>query len=510
MNEHTMRTQLGSPKRTKMVCTLGPASQSQAMIANLIDAGMNVARLNCSHGDQQTRATIFNNIRTVADSMNRSVAIMVDLSGPKIRVNQIEGGGVDLEVGTAVTFVRGSQPGTRQALTTTYENFIDDVNEGELIFLDDGRIRLLATKKDKDSLKCSVELGGRLTSKKGINLPGTIISAPSMTEKDRDDMRHGVELGADFFALSFVRHPNDIRDLRLELEQLDSKAQIIAKIEKPQALRHLDQIIEESDAVMVARGDLGIELPVEKVPAYQKRIILQCRRAFTPVIVATQMLESMIQNPTPTRAEVSDIANAVDDGCDAVMLSAETATGSYPVEAAVTMANVARDAEQDRIDRMYEIDFARDSGGDPLRKAMVLGAVQIAGPLGAKFIVVRSETGETARYLSELRSSFPVIAVHLDDAVLRRHALMWGVLPVQTDGGHSDIVMQPDMETELHYLARALLQQKLARTTDHVVVVSRYPWGEQLPPNTIRAMRIDEAIGDDWTGPVSLRKRKVE
>jgi pyruvate kinase len=272
---------------------------------------------------------------------------------------------------------------------------------------------------------------------------------------------------------------------------MGSSAQIVSKIEKPQALKDLPAIIEASDAVMVARGDLGIELPVESVPLHQKAIVRACREALKPVIVATQVLESMISQPTPTRAEVSDIANAIEDGCDALMLSAETASGKFPVQAVETMARVARDVEKVLSVQADTEDFLRGHIGDALRKAMVIGAAIIAQPLGAKFIVVRSESGVTARYLSKVRGHCPVLAVHHDPAVLRRHALMWGVLPVQTKAEHGEL---PAMEDDLRQLAHTIIEEGLVSPADRIVVISRYPWGEQLPPNNIRTLEIGDVL----------------
>jgi pyruvate kinase len=488
----TKRTVLGQPLRTKIVCTLGPASREPAMISALIDAGMAVARLNMSHGEQDVHRKTYETVRKVSAEHKRSVAIMADLSGPKIRLNEIDGGSFELKPGQKIDFVRGDAPGNPQALTCTYPAFIDDVDIDEPVFINDGAIRLNVQKKQADRVTCLVDVGGKVSSRKGINLPGTRISSPSLTEKDIRDLEFGVKLGVDVFALSFVRSAADVHDLRTRLVALGSSAQIVSKIEKPQALKDLENIIEASDAVMVARGDLGIEMPVESVPASQKAIIRACREALKPVIVATQVLESMIENPTPTRAEVSDIANAIEDGCDALMLSAETAAGKYPRQAVETMARVARDVEKTLSVPAEPAKFLAGRHGDALRRAMVIGAAIIAEPLGAKFIVVRSESGVTARYLSKVRGKTPVLAVHDDPAVLRRHALMWGVLPVLTrlEDGEG-----PEMEEDLHQLASAVLQEGLVSMSDRIVVISRYPWGEQQPPNNIRTLKIGDALG---------------
>lgn len=490
---YTQRTVRGQPLRTKIVCTLGPASADADTVARLIDAGLSVVRLNMSHGTHEDHRAAFETVRQVSTEMDRPVAIMMDLSGPKIRLHEIEGGSFTLKPGDSIDFVRGDGEGTPEALTSTYPQFIDDVSVGEPVYINDGAIRLSVTTKADDHVTCGVEVGGVVSSRKGINLPGTQISSPALTSKDLKDLAFGVELGADVFALSFVRGAHEVADLRTRLRDHGSEAQIVAKIEKPQALDDLANIINASDAVMVARGDLGIELPVESVPLHQKRIIRECHDLLKPVIVATQVLESMIENPTPTRAEVSDIANAIEDGCDALMLSAETATGRYPVHAVETMARVCRDVESAMATRVDAEAFIQEHGGDPLRKAMVIGAEMIAKPLGAKFIVVRSESGETARYLSKVRGPIPILAVHHDPGVLRRHALMWGVLPVRT-GSENESEM-PSMEVDLRRLARAILNERLVVISDRIVVISRYPWGEQLPPNNIRTLKIGDALG---------------
>lgn len=493
MANFTRRTLRGQPQRTKIVCTLGPASCTAEVVGAMLDAGMSVARLNFSHGSHETQRASFELVRRIAAEKKRSIAIMADLSGPKIRCRDLEGGQIVLGAGERIEIARGEHPGSRRELTTTYDKLVDDVEVGDPIYLDDGSIRLLVIEKHKDRLAARVEVGGLLKSRKGINLPGSRVSAPSLTEKDAQDLAFAASMGVDFVALSFVRSAADIHDLRQRLARLSCPARVIAKIEKPAALDELDAIIEAADGVMVARGDLGIELPVEKVPLIQKRIIRAARHALKPVIVATQMLESMIEHATPTRAEVSDIANAIEDGGDAVMLSAETASGKYPVQAVKTMASVARDVETEYAEKVLSSGFIEETLGDPLRKAMVMGAAMIAEALKAKFIVVRSESGETARYLSKIRGRCPIIAVHPDDAVLRRHALFWGVLPVQTDAATGGTQLGAD--AELRFLAGAILDQGLVAPQDAVIVVSRYPWGEQQPPNSIRAMVVGEAAG---------------
>lgn len=492
MPNFTQRTIKGKPLRTKIVCTIGPSSSKPETIRRLITAGMAVARLNMSHGDHDTHRKTFQMVRSISESMNRDIAILIDLCGPKIRLYDVEGGSFDVSKGDNVSFVRGDKPTTPQEFTTSYEPLIDDVLVGETIFVNDGSVCLKVISKTDERLECLVEVGGTISSRKGINLPGTDVSTPALTKKDECDLALAIELDADLVALSFVRHGDEIRDLRQRLRDGGSDAQIISKIEKPQALSRLDDIIDASDIIMVARGDLGIEVPVEMVPMHQKHIINRCREALKPVIVATQVLESMIVNAVPTRAEVSDIANAIEDGCDALMLSAETAAGKHPIRSVETMAQVARIAEKEVAVSPDPLAFINRHSGDALRKAMVVGASMISGPLGAKFIVLRSETGVTARYLSKVRGTCPVLIAHNDARVLRRHALYWGVTPVHTLLHDAE---QATMEVELQQTARMILDAGLVHHSDRIIVISRFPWGEQLPPNNIRTMRVGEALG---------------
>lgn len=488
----TMRTQRGKPRRTKIIATLGPASSEVEQIAELIQAGMNIARINCSHGNHEQHRRTFSNVREAARALGRTVAILFDLSGPKIRIRDLVGDAVQLVEGERITFVRGDAMATPEAMTTTLPTLVDDLQIGDPVYLDDGNIQLHVVEKDADTATARVVVGGILKSRKGLNLPGSRISVPALTEKDVQDMELGVSLGVDFFALSFVREAQHVQDLRDRLKALRCSTPIISKIEKPAAVENIEAIIQASDAIMVARGDLGVELPVEVVPTVQKRVISACRRAMKPVIVATQMLESMIQNARPTRAEVSDVANAIMDGADAVMLSAETASGEHPVAAITTMAEVAYNTERYLFEVPGRQAFATDSRGDPYRMAIIESAANIAEKLGAKFIVVRSESGETARFFGKLRSVCPVIAANPSDAVLRRHALYWGVLPVKTSSDDTDM---PTMESELRMLARELFNQGLAMPSDRIIVVSHYPWGEQRPPNSIRATSVGDVLG---------------
>lgn len=493
----TMRTQRGQPRRTKIVCTLGPASREVGVIADLVQAGLNIARINCSHGTHDEHRKTVENVREAARSVGRIVSVLFDLSGPKIRCQNIAGDAVELVASEQLTFVRGDGLGTLDAMTTTYSQLLDDLEAGDPVYLDDGKYKLQVISNDGERAVCEILNNGILRSRKGINLPGTRISAPSLTHKDREDARLGVELDADYFALSFVREARHVEELRDFLGAHDSDAPIVSKIEKPQAVENLKDIVAASDAVMVARGDLGVEMPVELVPSVQKRIVMECSRSLTPVIVATQMLESMISSPRPTRAEVSDVANAITDGADAIMLSAETAAGQYPIEAVSVMNEVARSTEKFLIEEGLHASFHKDAEGDPFRMAIIEAAGWVASQVSAKFVVVRSESGESARYLGKLRGRIPVIAVNPTDRLLRRHGLFWGVLPVKTSAHDEDLARgeSPTMEQELHLLARELFHQGLAMPSDRVVVVSHHPWGERRPPNSIKVIQVGDTIG---------------
>lgn len=509
MPEFTIRTQRGNPRRTKMVCTIGPATLQPGVMDQLIGLGMNVARINCSHGSADDFARLTAAVRESAERVGRMVAILFDLSGPKMRLRELDGGLLKLVKGETVTFIRGDGVGTKAGLTTTYPALIDDLRLRDPVFLDDGNLRLRVKSKTADTVACEVEVGGDLLPRKGINLPGSIVSAPSLTEKDRADVRAAVTLGADYLALSFVRTADHVDELRALLKAMGSDAQIVSKIEKPQALDQLDAIVRASDAVMVARGDLGVEMPVEQVPAIQKRVVAAARRQLRPVIVATQMLESMIHSPRPTRAEVSDIHNAIEDGCDAVMLSAETASGQYPVEAAAMMTEVCHSAEKSLFEIKGVADTPPGQADDDVRQTMCEAATLIAHTIGAKFIVVRTETGETLRHLSAQRRQTPIVAMHPDRRVLMRQALTWGVIPVLTAGGEDwEAGQQPSphlagrgalaaaasLARELQMLARELFHHRLATPSDKVVIIGSYPWGKHLPPNSIRCIEVGDAL----------------
>ncbi|NIA21089.1 MAG: pyruvate kinase [Anaerolineaceae bacterium] len=424
---------------TKIVATAGPATEADDRLRSLFGAGCNVIRLNASHGTAQWRERTLAQVRRIAKEMGLFVGVLLDLSGPKIRIDQLSSDPLQLEVGGTVTIAGRELPAGGAALATTWPAIVADCQRGEKILLDDGALRLVVEESGHGQLLCRVEVGGLLQMHKGVNLPGTAISAPALTAKDDRDLAWGLAAGVDYVGLSFVRRPEDIIELRRRIDQADSRARIVAKIEKPQAVEHIEKIIELSDAVMVARGDLGVEMDVAQVPLVQKRITRLAVEAGKPVIIATQMLQSMIRAPQPTRAEVSDIANAILDGTDAIMLSGETAVGDYPVEAVAVMDRIANLTEN------HEREFAgwaaggrgatsgwddTDSGGASesfrAETALADGAARIAMDIGARAIVVLTHSGATALAVSKQRPEAPIVAITDRLDTCRRMALYRG------------------------------------------------------------------------------------
>jgi len=465
-------------RRAKIVCTLGPSSESQAAIEELIRAGLDVARLNFSHGDYDFHRMLVNRVRAAAGAVGKPVAIMQDLQGPKIRCLKMENGAVMLEEGAETVITIDDILGTAQRFGTLYKSLPRDVKPGELILLDDGNMTLEVLSKDERDVRCRVIFGGILKDKKGINLPNSDVSAPSMTEKDIRDAHFGAELGVDAVALSFVRTRNDVRMLRRELAHAKSRPLVIAKLEKPQAIDELEGILEEADGVMVARGDLGVEMPTEQVPTLQKLIVEEANRRGKLVIVATQMLESMITNPRPTRAEASDVANAVLDGADAVMLSAETASGKHPPRVVEIMSKIVVEAERSIRARYNRLDFLLATEAQDFQNAVAQAAVRAAKELSAKAIVCYSMSGNTARLVSDYRSTAPVLALVPSTAEQRRLAFAWGI--------SSEVVEAPQHSEELFAtIDRLLIAQGRAVDGDTVVVVTKLPLSSKQRSNTM-------------------------
>ncbi len=419
-------------RRTKIVCTIGPATRDIEVLRRLVGAGMDVARLNFSHGDVQTHRENVERIRYAAKAEDRQVAIQMDLQGPKFRMGKIMESGVLVPAGERVNLTTEDLIGrTPEALPVQNARFPALVKPGDSILIDDGLIELTVLSAAEQKVQCEVVVGGRIKSNKGINLPGISAELPSITEKDRHDLAHALDWEIDWIALSFVRRAEDVEVLKNSIQALtDRHVPVMAKIEKPQALENLDQIIEVADGIMVARGDLGIEIPTEQVPMTQKRIIERCNEMGIPVVTATQMLDSMIRNPRPTRAEASDVANAILDGTDAVMLSGETSIGQYPVQSLQTMVRIIREVENQQTDIPVRPFRPREESLNlSISRAVGRAARDAAHDLNTAAIIAITASGYTARIVSRYRPRSPIIAITPDERVQRQLNLYWGVTP---------------------------------------------------------------------------------
>lgn len=470
-------------RRAKIVCTLGPATSTPERIRDLIGAGLDVARLNLSHGSHADHERTYRLIREAAEEAGRGVGVLVDLQGPKIRLGRFAEGSANLKYGDTFTITTRDVPGDERVCSTTYEGLPGDVKPGDVILVDDGRLSLEVEEVGETDVRTRVVVGGSVSNHKGLNLPGAALSVPALSEKDTDDLRWALHLRADMIALSFVRSARDVEDVRRVMAEEKVRLPVIAKIEKPQAVRNLDEIIDAFDGFMVARGDLGVEMPLEEVPLVQKRIVELARTNAKPVIVATQMLDSMINAPRPTRAEASDVANAVLDGADAVMLSGETSVGSYPIETVSTMAKIVENTEENGMDRMARINWEPRTKSGVIAKA----AWEVAERLGARFLVAFTHSGDTARRMARYRSPVPLLAFTPVEETRHQLALTWGVetflVPMvqHTD----DMVMQVD---------RALLAAGSCRRGDTVVIVAGSPPGIPGSTNALRVHRIGDAM----------------
>ena len=411
-------------ERTKIVATLGPASSNPAVLGAMVDAGLDVVRLNFSHGERADHLERFRLVREVAADRGRNLAILADLQGPKIRVGVVPDPGIGLDTGGEVTLEAGTERAEPPAVPVVYERLADDVRPGDRILLDDGALELAVLGVAGNQVRCQVRRGGVVRSRKGVNLPGVAVSAASLTEKDLADLATAVEAGADYIALSFVRTAGDVLAAKKAVADHGGDVPVVAKLERPEAIENLDDILAATDAVMVARGDLGVELAVEKVPPAQKEIIARANALGVPVITATQMLESMVASPRPTRAEASDVANAIFDGTDAVMLSQETAVGAFPVEAVATMGRIAREAEATP---HLAHPPPPATGALDVTATVCRAAVQVADDLHARAVVAFTESGLSARFVSRFRPRVPIIGLTPIEATRRRMSLYWGV-----------------------------------------------------------------------------------
>ena len=469
--------------RTKIVCTIGPASSSPDVMRDLLRAGMSVARINFSHGDHATHARAIATLRQVAAEEGQLVALMADLQGPKLRVGQIEGGVVELHEGDLVVLTPHPRPGATAEIPLPHPELLRDLQAGQAVLLDDGNLELVVLQAGEEGLKCRVVVGGPLTSHKGINVPGATLHFSALTPKDREDAGFALEQGVDFFALSFVRRAADVRELRQFLKGRGADVSLVAKIEKREALADFDAILAEADGIMVARGDLGVETPAEEVPFHQKHIIRACLQAGKPVITATQMLQTMIENPRPTRAEASDVANAILDGTDAVMLSGETAVGRYPVEVVQTMATICANAEAHLPHRHLLPDEV--GGPQTITEAISRAAVGIAAEVGASAIITATMSGRTARMVARHRPAVPVIAVTPNPATRSRLALVWGVVPVQVP----QFSTTDDMVTTM---VQAAYEKGLVSWGDPLVLTAGIPFGSGGETNMLKVHVVGE------------------
>lgn len=413
--------------RAKIVATIGPASQFKDVLRELVHAGVNVFRLNFSHGEHSTHAQVIKNIREVNEELHKQTSILQDLQGPKIRIGQVEDEEVFIQPGQELIITTEELLGNSQKVSTTYKNLAKDVAPGDMILIDDGNLELFVKSVDGSDVICEVKYGGSLKSRKGINLPSTRVSAPSLTEKDKTDLAFGLEQEVDWIALSFVRHADDLSDLRKRIQDTGKDIRIVAKIEKPEALQNIDEIIEEADALMVARGDLGVEIVMEEVPMAQKMIVDKCNHAAKPVIIATQMMESMIKSPRPTRAETNDVANAVLDGADAMMLSAETAAGKYPVQAVKIMTRVIAAVESTSEEIYGKIELPSKDGDRYLSDSVIFGAAKLSERVSARAILGNTTLGYTAFKLSSYRPHARIYIFTPNKKLLTKLSLVWGV-----------------------------------------------------------------------------------
>ncbi len=472
-------------RRAKIVCTLGPAVSTPEKIRALVDAGMDVARLNLSHGTYADHKSAYDMVRAASDQSGHAIGIVADLQGPKIRLGKVAGGPLDLRVGNAFTITTRDVPGDDEICSTTYAGLPGDVELGDQILIDDGKVRLEVTAVDETDVQTRVEAAGPISNHKGINLPGVAVSVPALSDKDEEDLRWALRLGVDFIALSFVRSAADVEDVREIMREEGIFLPVIAKIEKPQAIENIEEIVDAFDGFMVARGDLGVECPLEDVPFLQKQVIDVARRHAKPVIVATQMLESMISSPRPTRAEASDVANAVLDGADAVMLSGETSVGAYPIETVTTMSRIIASTEDHGLARMTAIDWQPRTRGGVIAKA----AAEVATRVGAKYLVAFTQSGDSARRLSRYRGEIPMLAFTPVDAVRSQLAMSWGIETFRApEVEHTDEMVR---QVDEH-----LLKINRVQEGDLVVIIAGSPPSLPGSTNALRIHRMGDAINE--------------
>ncbi|MEB7066971.1 pyruvate kinase [Mammaliicoccus sciuri] len=475
-------------RKTKIVCTIGPASESEEMLEKLMLAGMNVARLNFSHGSHEEHKGRIDTIRKVSSKLNKNIGILLDTKGPEIRTHNMKDGLIELTKGSEVTVKTTEVEGTKEAFSVTYEKLAEDVEVGSTILLDDGLIELTVKSIDiaKGEVHCAVENTGELKNKKGVNLPGVKVNLPGITDKDASDIRFGIEQGVDFIAASFVRRPSDVLDIRAILEEKENNViKIIPKIENEEGIENIDEILQVSDGLMVARGDMGVEILPEAVPMVQKKLIQKCNKLGKPVITATQMLDSMQRNPRCTRAEASDVANAIYDGTDAVMLSGETAAGLYPEEAVRTMQNIAVAAEEAQDYKKLLSDRSKMIDTN-LVNAIGVSVAHTALNLNVESIVAATESGATAQTISKYRPHSHIIAVTPNETTARHMTLVWGVLPVVKKGKQTT-------DELLNNAVSTAVNTGLVDNGDLIIITAGVPTGET---GTTNLMKI-HLVGDE-------------
>lgn len=472
-------------RRTKIVCTLGPSSNSIENIDKLVRQGMNVARVNFSHGSHEEHGQLIKNIREIADRYDASLPILADLQGPKIRVGIMKDGGQEIKKGDYVTLTSEEIEGTAETIPVDYKNLVTDASEGNKVLIDDGLLELVIIKQNKQDLVAKVIVGGMLKSRKGVNLPDANISMSSLTEKDIEDLEFAVSQDVDYIAMSFVRSADDIQNVLSRVRALGSQAGVIAKIEKPEAVEVINDIIEESNGIMVARGDLGIEIASEKVPLIQKKIIEKCRKVGKPVITATQMLDSMINNPRATRAESSDVANAVLDGTDAVMLSGETAAGAYPIESLQTMDKICRSVEHNASHIYNSLSYRKPEWKEKqVIESLAYSCVVLAENVEAKVISTITHSGSTARRIAKFRPRVPIVAFTESDEVRRQLGLVWGVQPVKIDE-----IFDTDKSVKL--MEDYLKRHGMVNISERVIIATGMPIAKRGRTNMIKVSTIE-------------------
>ena len=477
-------------KRTKVVATIGPTSRDEETLRQMIRAGMDVARINFSHGDHATHGKAIDDVRRIADEEGAVIAILCDIQGPKIRIGVIEKEPLMLKPGDTITLTLDEASGDNNVVSLPHPEFVRDIKAGTQLLLDDGKLEFVVRATANRALVCEVVIGGALTSRKGIMAPNARLTLSAITDKDREDIEFALSKNTEYIAMSFVRSEDDIREIRWLIRHLGGNAAVCAKIEKHEALESIEAIVEASDAVMVARGDLGVEIPAEEVPFHQKRIIRLCNIAGKPVITATQMLNSMVDNPRPTRAEASDVYNAILDGTDAVMLSNESASGQFPVRAVETMVNIAAIAEQNILLPSSTPDRAiykpNAEGREAVSDAISQATTQIGEVLNCRAIITSTLTGYTTRRVAKERPKTPILCVTPNELTYRRMALIWGVFPL----------MVPEFETideMIGIVVRAAHKAQLVEPGDTIVIIAGVPFGIGGQTNFLKIHTVGEA-----------------